>query len=116
MAQFGIHGNPKMAAIWSEKKMKDDPTGVQTNAPYTVSFATSGADTRTTQMFINFVDNSRLDDMGKCYSKAPTDASSPPSINPVPPSLVPYVLHSLNAFDLNNDVHVYFQLETFKMH
>jgi cyclophilin family peptidyl-prolyl cis-trans isomerase len=41
----------------------DDPV-VETNAPYTVSFATSGKDSRTTQMFINLVDNARLDGMG----------------------------------------------------
>eukprot|EP00040_Diaphanoeca_grandis_P010855 m.55589 g.55589 ORF g.55589 m.55589 type:complete len:206 (-) comp22105_c0_seq1:269-886(-) len=63
MAQFGIHGDPKIAAEWKNKKMKDDPV-TQSNKQYTVSFATSGPDSRTTQMFINFEDNTNLDGMG----------------------------------------------------
>lgn len=63
MAQFGISGNPTVAAQWNEMKMHDDPV-VQSNDPYTVSFATSGKDSRTTQMFINFVSNANLDGMG----------------------------------------------------
>jgi peptidyl-prolyl cis-trans isomerase A (cyclophilin A) len=63
MAQFGIHGNPEIAAKWKEKKLIDDPVKESNKRGY-VSFATSGKDTRTTQMFINFGDNSRLDSMG----------------------------------------------------
>lgn len=63
MAQFGISGNPAVAAEWREKKLTDDPVK-QSNRRGFVSFATSGANTRTTQMFINFGDNSRLDSMG----------------------------------------------------
>jgi peptidyl-prolyl cis-trans isomerase A (cyclophilin A) len=37
---------------------------MHTNARYTMTFATSGKDSRTTQLFINFVDNQRLDGMG----------------------------------------------------
>jgi cyclophilin family peptidyl-prolyl cis-trans isomerase len=43
--------------------MADDPV-VETNGRGMVSFATSGADSRTTQMFINFSDNANLDGMG----------------------------------------------------
>merc|ERR1711957_1043189 len=63
MAQFGIAGDPKEAAVWKEKKMVDDPVKQKNERGY-VSFATSGKDSRTTQMFINFGDNSRLDGMG----------------------------------------------------
>merc|ERR1711990_1174540 len=48
---------------WRTKTLTDDPV-VESNKAYTVSFATSGKDSRTTQMFINFVDNANLDGMG----------------------------------------------------
>eukprot|EP01034_Spumella_vulgaris_P032994 gene32994-40722_t len=41
----------------------DDPV-VVSNTNWTVSYATGGADTRTSQIFINYVDNSRLDESG----------------------------------------------------
>ena len=41
----------------------DQPAG-QSNSKGTISFATSGPDSRTTQLFINLVDNSFLDDSG----------------------------------------------------
>merc|ERR1712039_901796 len=63
MAQFGISGTPSVAASWREKKIQDDPV-TQSNKRGFVSFATSGANSRTSQMFINFGDNSRLDSMG----------------------------------------------------
>lgn len=63
MAQFGIHGDPVVSSRWSDKKLQDDPV-VESNARGYLSFATSGKNTRTTQLFINFVDNKRLDSMG----------------------------------------------------
>merc|ERR1711907_344978 len=63
MAQFGIHANPKIAAEWRDKKLKDDPVK-ESNKRGMVSFATSGKNSRITQMFINFKDNSNLDGMG----------------------------------------------------
>ena len=63
MAQFGISGKPAVAAEWREKRLKDDPVKESNKRGY-VSFATSGADSRTTQMFINFSDNANLDGMG----------------------------------------------------
>jgi peptidyl-prolyl cis-trans isomerase A (cyclophilin A) len=58
MVQFGINGDPKGTA-----QIKDDPVK-QSNKRGFVSFATAGPNSRTTQVFINFGDNSRLDGMG----------------------------------------------------
>jgi len=62
MAQFGIHGDPKVAAQWREKRIQDDPVK-QSNTRGMVTYAMAGPNTRTTQIFINYADNSRLDDM-----------------------------------------------------
>ncbi|MEM7434618.1 MAG: peptidylprolyl isomerase [Myxococcota bacterium] len=63
MAQVGISGDPAQNAVWREKRIPDDPVK-GSNTRGMVSFATSGPDSRTTQFFINFTDNSRLDGMG----------------------------------------------------
>jgi peptidyl-prolyl cis-trans isomerase A (cyclophilin A) len=64
MVQFGIHGDPKVSAEWKSARIQDDPTGKQTNARGMVTFAMAGPNTRTTQIFINYADNGRLDSMG----------------------------------------------------
>jgi peptidyl-prolyl cis-trans isomerase A (cyclophilin A) len=63
MAQFGIHGDPKVSEKWRDANIPDDPVK-QSNTRGMVSFATAGPNTRTTQVFINYDDNSRLDGMG----------------------------------------------------
>jgi uncharacterized surface protein with fasciclin (FAS1) repeats/cyclophilin family peptidyl-prolyl cis-trans isomerase len=63
MAQFGISGDPAIASTWSSLTLDDDPV-IASNTRGTLSFATAGPNTRTTQMFINLVDNSFLDDSG----------------------------------------------------
>jgi peptidyl-prolyl cis-trans isomerase A (cyclophilin A) len=60
MAQFGINGDPRVSAQWRAATIKDDPVK-QSNRRGFITFATSGPDSRTTQVFINFADNSRLD-------------------------------------------------------
>jgi len=63
VAQFGISAYPPVTAAWRGTDIKDDPV-TQTNKKGTITFATSGPNTRTTQVFINLVDNARLDRSG----------------------------------------------------
>lgn len=63
IAQFGVHGQPKVNKAFEELAIGDDPVK-ETNARGTVTFAMAGPGTRTTQLFINFRNNRPLDDMG----------------------------------------------------
>jgi peptidyl-prolyl cis-trans isomerase A (cyclophilin A) len=63
MAQFGISARPDVARAWDGAKIPDDPVK-QSNKRGMITFATAGPNTRTTQLFINYVDNSRLDGQG----------------------------------------------------
>jgi peptidyl-prolyl cis-trans isomerase A (cyclophilin A) len=63
MVQFGINGYPEVNDQWREAKITDDPVK-QSNTRGKLTFATSGPDSRTGQVFINFADNSNLDGMG----------------------------------------------------
>ena len=64
VAQFGINGDPEIQSAWRDANIVDDPV-VMGNTRGRVSFAKSGLpDSRSTQLFINFGDNSGLDGMG----------------------------------------------------
>jgi peptidyl-prolyl cis-trans isomerase A (cyclophilin A) len=63
VVQFGIPADPVAAQRWRENTIQDDPVK-QSNVRGTVTFATSGPNSRTTQLFINYSDNTRLDQMG----------------------------------------------------
>ena len=63
VVQFGLAADPKMTAKWRPKTLKDDPV-LESNKEGYVCFATSGPNTRTTQVFINLGNNGRLDGMG----------------------------------------------------
>ena len=63
MAQFGLHGDPAINTAWDDASIPDDPV-VQSNTRGMMTFAMAGPNTRTTQVYINLVDNARLDRMG----------------------------------------------------
>lgn len=62
-AQFGIAGEPSIARIWRNQKFSDDPVKAH-NVRGSFAFAMTGPNTRTTQIYINTGDQSRLDAMG----------------------------------------------------
>ena len=55
--QFGINGDPPIAKKWRERAIPDEPRRVS-NTRGTVAFAFAVPNGRTTQIFINLVDNS----------------------------------------------------------
>lgn len=63
VVQFGLSANPAVSKAWKTARISDDPV-TQSNRRGYLTFATSGPNTRTTQLFINLVDNARLDSMG----------------------------------------------------
>lgn len=63
VVQWGIPGDPEQAAIWGKKTIQDDPVKTS-NVRGTITYATSGPNSRSSQVFINLNDdNTRLDDL-----------------------------------------------------
>lgn len=62
VVQYGIAAVPEETSKW-DTTIPDDPV-LLSNVKGTVSYATAGPDTRTTQLFINYVNNSHLDASG----------------------------------------------------
>jgi peptidyl-prolyl cis-trans isomerase A (cyclophilin A) len=61
VAQWGLNGVPGIDSAWQSKTIQDDPV-VQSNTAGFVTFAkTSQPNSRTTQVFINYGNNARLD-------------------------------------------------------
>lgn len=63
VVQFGLPADARRAPVWREARIPDDPVK-GSNVAGTLTFATAGPNTRTTQLFVNFKDNPRLDRMG----------------------------------------------------
>ena len=61
MAQFGLNGNPEIQSAWQRAFLRDDPVTQKNERGY-VTFTTEGRpQSRFTQIFINYADNTRLD-------------------------------------------------------
>ncbi|MFY9728619.1 MAG: peptidylprolyl isomerase [Bryobacteraceae bacterium] len=64
IVQFGIAGDPAVTRKWKEPALADDPV-LHHNVRGTLVYATAGPNTRTTQLFLNLVDNTHsLDGQG----------------------------------------------------
>lgn len=63
IAQFGIPGDPAITRVWKDRRMPDDSARAS-NVRGMIAYAMTGPNTRTTQLFISLVDNSRIDAQG----------------------------------------------------
>ncbi|KAJ9441874.1 Peptidyl-prolyl cis-trans isomerase A [Diplonema papillatum] len=63
VAQWGISGDPAVSREWRGKPVKDErkTTKTASNKQYTLAFASSGRNSRNTQVFVNLKDNVGLD-------------------------------------------------------
>ena len=64
VVQWGINPNPQVTKAWKTGHTINDDRVIQSNQRGLLSFATSGPDTRTTQIYVNMADNKRLDARG----------------------------------------------------
>ncbi|MBP7779774.1 MAG: peptidylprolyl isomerase [Acidobacteria bacterium] len=64
MVQFGLHANPAITRVWQPARIPADKV-TQSNKKGFITFAMGASpDTRTTQVFINFRNNTNLDGLG----------------------------------------------------
>lgn len=64
VVQWGMNPNPAVNKVWASANIKDDVVKESNKTGYLTFAQTSAPNTRSTQLFINFKDNSRLDAMG----------------------------------------------------
>jgi cyclophilin family peptidyl-prolyl cis-trans isomerase len=60
IVQFGLPADPMVYRQWRDSALEDEPRRLP-NTRGTISFAKSGPNTRTTQLFVNLADNAMLD-------------------------------------------------------
>lgn len=63
ITQWGLAGDPSVTALWIDAAIDDDPV-VASNTRGRIAFAFTEPGTRTTQVYINMIDNVRLDSTG----------------------------------------------------
>jgi cyclophilin family peptidyl-prolyl cis-trans isomerase len=63
MVQWGINGDPETQKVWRDRNIRDDVRRVP-NSKGRITFANSGPNSRSTQIFINYKDNAHLDGQG----------------------------------------------------
>ncbi|MBC7898080.1 MAG: peptidylprolyl isomerase, partial [Cytophagaceae bacterium] len=64
MVQFGVHGDPAVNKAWEPLASPDDSVTQSNLRGYVTYAAMSAPNTRSTQVFINLIDNRNLDPMG----------------------------------------------------
>jgi peptidyl-prolyl cis-trans isomerase A (cyclophilin A) len=64
MVQFGMHGDPAVQSAWTSARIQDDPVKESNKRGYITFAKPQAPNSRTTQVFINFADNTNLDSMG----------------------------------------------------
>jgi peptidyl-prolyl cis-trans isomerase A (cyclophilin A) len=64
MAQGGMSGDPAIQKLWGRNNINDDPVKQSNKRGYVTFAKTSAPNSRSTQIFINYGDNSNLDPQG----------------------------------------------------
>ena len=62
VAQWGFSGTPALDSIWEALPIADEPV-VESNLRGVVSYARGGPETRSYTLFVNLIDNQRLDEV-----------------------------------------------------
>jgi peptidyl-prolyl cis-trans isomerase A (cyclophilin A) len=81
MVQWGINGDPDVQRNWVRANIKDDPTGVKSNARGFVTFANGGPNSRSTQIFVNYKSNAFLDKQFMPFGEVTTGMAVVDKIN-----------------------------------